>query len=112
MALTKQEAIAILKAGSEMPNVPHTAEMIDEACKMACEALRKKPHICVVLGVMPEQEFYWRGYRLKVSARYANICKKVSTSLGWIGLEGSVVCDLINSVEEIMRLLPSDTNYE
>ena len=70
---------------------------------MACAALRKKPHICVVLGVMPEQMFFWRGYTLKVTGAHAQVCKKVTTDVGWIGLEGSVVCDLINNVEEIMR---------
>lgn len=110
MKLTSKEAIAILKTGSDIPNVPHTAEMIDEACRMACAALRKKPHICVVLGVMPEQEFFWRGYTLKVTGDYAQVCKKVTSDVGWIGLEGSAVCDLINNVEEIMRV--SKPNFE
>ena len=103
MKLTNKEAIAILKTGRDIPGVPHTAEMVDEACRMACAALHKKPHICVVLGVMPEQEFFWRGYTLKVSGEDACVCKKVTSSVGWLGLEGVRVCDLINNVEEIMR---------
>lgn len=105
MKLTNGEAIAILKTGSDFPDVPHSAEMVDEACRMACDALRKKPHICVVLGVMPEQEFFWRGYTLKVTGAYAQVCKKVTSAVGWVGLEGAAVCDLINNVEEVMRSL-------
>lgn len=102
--MTRKEAIALLKTGCEMPDIPHTNEMLDEACAMACRALAKKPHICVVLGVVEEQEFLWHGYTLKVTGEYAQVCKKMTW--GWSGLEGPAVCDLINSVEDIMRYPP------
>lgn len=101
--MTAKEAIELLKPGHKMPDSPHTSEMLDEACRMACKALSRKPPICVILGVIPEQEFIWRGYTLKVTGKYPTVAKKMTW--GWSGLEGQAVCDLINSTEEIMRLV-------
>lgn len=38
--MTIEVAIKILESGSEMPDYPHTSEMLDEACDMAVAALR------------------------------------------------------------------------
>lgn len=37
--MTNEKAIALLETGSKLPSTPHTAEMLDEACKLACRAL-------------------------------------------------------------------------
>lgn len=38
--MTAEKAIEILRGGIEETTVPHTPDDIDEACRMACEALR------------------------------------------------------------------------
>lgn len=35
-----EEAIKLLESGSQFPDFPHTADMVDEACEMAVAALR------------------------------------------------------------------------
>lgn len=37
-----ERAIAILETGSEMPNIPHTFDDVDKACKLAVQALKEK----------------------------------------------------------------------
>lgn len=104
--MTNEEAIALLKTGSEMPSTSHTAEMLDEACKLACRALKRPPNLCTILGVWPEQVFNWRGYTLKV--RSDGVIGKKMVGDSWPGLEGPMVCELINNADEIMRQVQLD----
>lgn len=104
--MTNEEAIALLKSGSETPDIPHTSEMLDEACKLACRALKKPPNLCVILGVWPEQVFNWRGYTLKV--RSDGVVGKKMVGNSWPSLEGPMVCELINNADEIMRRVQLD----
>lgn len=39
--MTVERAIELLNTGTQMPNVPHTAEEVDEACMLACDILRQ-----------------------------------------------------------------------
>lgn len=38
--MTAERAIALLETGERMPATPHTTDELDEACQMACDALR------------------------------------------------------------------------
>lgn len=38
--MTTERAIKLLCTGTRMPDTPHTLEEMDEACRMACNALR------------------------------------------------------------------------
>lgn len=38
--MTAERAIALLSDGVRMPPAPHSAEELNEACRMACDALR------------------------------------------------------------------------
>lgn len=40
MWMTYEEAISMLDPGAKMPNFPHTAEEVDEACRIAVSAIR------------------------------------------------------------------------
>ncbi len=108
--MTNEKAIEVLKSGSEMPNVPHTAEMVDEACELACRALKRPPNLCTILGVWPGQVFNWRGYTLKV--RSDGVIGKKMVGDSWPGLEGPMVCELINNADEIMRQVQLDLAAE
>lgn len=48
--MTIEVAIKILESGSEMPDYPHTSEMLDEACDMAVAALRAQQEAPTFLG--------------------------------------------------------------
>ena len=108
--MTNEKAIALLETGSKLPSTPHTAEMLDEACKLACRALKRPPNLCTILGVWPEQVFNWRGYTLKV--RSDGVIGKKMVGDSWPGLEGPMVCELINNADEIMRQVQLDLASE
>ena len=38
--MTAERAIELLSGGTHMPAVPHTTDELDEACRIACDALR------------------------------------------------------------------------
>lgn len=38
--MTAERAIELLSSGTQMPRSPHSADEVDEACRMACDALR------------------------------------------------------------------------
>ena len=38
--MTAERAIELLSGGTHMPAVPHSADELDEACRIACDALR------------------------------------------------------------------------
>lgn len=59
--------------------------------------------ICKILKVKPEQRFFWEGYNLKISEN-GKVLKLCIDDL-WIGLEGDVVCELINNRDKIMRYI-------
>lgn len=40
--MTTEVAIKLLETGSKMPGFPHTSEMVDEDCRIAVDALKKK----------------------------------------------------------------------
>ncbi len=101
--MTNKEAIGLLESGSKMPGIEHNSEMLDEACRLACRALRKEPHICTAIGVRTGQVFFWRGYTLMVDESGV-VCKHTMSDT-WIGLEGAMVCELINNADEIMRTM-------
>ena len=39
--MTAERAIELLSSGATMPVTPHSAEELNEACRMACDALRR-----------------------------------------------------------------------
>lgn len=39
--MTAERAIELLSSGAKMPASPHSAEELNEACQVACEALRR-----------------------------------------------------------------------
>lgn len=39
--MTAERAIELLSSGAAMPTSPHSAEELNEACQMACDALRR-----------------------------------------------------------------------
>lgn len=40
LSMTTERAIELLSSGITMPAIPHSAEELNEACRMACESLR------------------------------------------------------------------------
>ena len=38
--MNAERAIELLSGGTHMPAVPHSADELDEACRIACDALR------------------------------------------------------------------------
>lgn len=76
----------------------HDAKTLRAAVKL----LKRQPNICTVLGVRTEQEFVWRSYTLKVSSKNGAVCKQMVGG-DWLGLEGIMVCELINNPQDLMR---------
>lgn len=71
--------------------------------------------ICSMLKVDPNQKFLWEGYILRVCPETGRIQKSIKTAPDWIGLEGNLVCDLINHPDKIIRYTeetPRFSHYE
>lgn len=41
LSMTAERAIELLSGGTKMPRAPHSAAELDEACQMACDAIRR-----------------------------------------------------------------------
>lgn len=48
--MTAERAIELLSSGTRMPDVAHTVDEMDEACRMACDALRAQLAVCSAAG--------------------------------------------------------------
>lgn len=64
-------AIRILESGSKMPDFPHTTEELDEACKMACAALRAMTTLngTYISTSYHKQELEWKDKAIELAQR-------------------------------------------
>lgn len=109
--MTNEKAVEVLQNGGwwdelspDMSDADE--EPLHEALDAAIAALKRPPNLCTILGVWPEQVFNWRGYTLKV--RSDGVVGKKMVGDSWPGLEGPMVCGLINNADEIMRKVQLD----
>lgn len=93
--MTIEEAIKILEPGARFNDFPHTADDVDEACRMAVASIRAQQtrakldrsrwEGCWSCNFQEIRELWLRNGR-----KYCNCCGKPLTEEAWAELEGRI----------------------